>query len=134
MDGAARVGRMKTDLDSEQRKIDLMVFVGAAVAGLGIWLAVSAASGKHEAWDSDYFYNVGFPCMAFVSGLAGFLRPARPWLWGIAIVALQPLALYWGRNPLEAEFGPIGLFFFAAYAVALAFCAVGGAALRQLRN
>jgi hypothetical protein len=119
---------------SRQRKIDLFVFLGAALAGLGIWIAVSAASGTKDAWDSDYFYNVGFPCMAFVSGLAGFLRPTRPWLWGIAVVSLQPVALYWGEHPLLGHFRPIGVFFFVAYAVALAFCAVAGARLRQLRN
>lgn len=118
----------------QQWRIDLGFFLGAAVAGLGIWLAVSAASGKREVWESDYFYNVGFPCMAFVSGAAGFLRPKRPWLWGLATMSLQPIALYWGRNPFHGEFGAIGLFFCAAYAAALAFCAVGGAALRELRN
>ena len=117
-----------------QRRIDLGFFLGAAGAGLAIWLAVSVASGSREVWESDSFYNVGFPCMALVSGIAGFLRPKRPWVWGIATMTLQPIALYWGHNPFHGEFGAIGLFFFAAYAVALAFCAVGGAALRELRN
>jgi len=112
-------------------QIDLGFFLGVAVVGLAIWLAVSAVSGKREVWESDYFYNVGFPCLALISGVAGFLRPNRPWLWGIATVALQPLALYWGHNPFHGGIGAIGLFFFAAYSVALAFCAVGGAALRQ---
>ncbi|MEP6601240.1 MAG: hypothetical protein ABJB49_05450 [Nitrospirota bacterium] len=115
----------------KQWQIDLVFFLSVAVVGLAIWLAVSAVSGKREVWESDYFYNVGFPCMALVSGVAGFLRPNRPWLWGIATVALQPLALYWGHNPFHGGIGPIGLFFFAAYSVALAFCAVGGAALRH---
>jgi hypothetical protein len=112
-------------------QIDLGFFLGVAVVGLAIGLAVSAVSGKIEVWESDYFYYVGFPAMAFISGVAGFLRPNRPWLWGIATVALQPLALYWGHNPFHGGIGAIGLFFFAAYAVALAFCAVGGAALRE---
>ena len=115
----------------KQWQIDLGFFLGVAVVGLAIWLAVSAVSGKREVWESDYFYNVGFPCLALISGVAGFLRPNRPWLWGIATVALQPLALYWGHNPFHGGIGAIGLFFFAAYSVAFAFCAVGGAALRQ---
>ena len=115
----------------KQWQVDLWFFLGVAVVGLAIWLAVSAVSGKREVWESDYFYNVGFPCLALVSGVAGFLRPNRPWLWGIATVALQPLALYWGHNPFQGGIGAIGLFFFAAYSVALAFCAVGGAGLRQ---
>jgi hypothetical protein len=119
---------------SRQRNIDLIVFLTTALAGLGIWLAVVGASGTREAWDSDYFYNVGFPCMAFVSGLAGFLRPSHAWRWGIAAMILQPVALYWGQGPSQGRFEPIGLFFFLAYAVALAFCAVAGAKLRQLRN
>jgi hypothetical protein len=123
---AASVGR--------QRKIDVFVFLATALAGLGIWLAVAGASGTREAWDSDYFYNVGFPCMAFVSGLAGFLRPTHAWRWGIATVILQPVALYWGHSPAQGGFEPISLFFFVAYAVALAFCAVAGAKLHQLRN
>ena len=115
----------------KQWQIDLGFFLGVAVVGLAIWLAVSAVSGKIEVWESDYFYYVGFPAMALISGVAGFLRPERPWLWGIAMVALQPFALYWGHNPFHGGIGAIGLFFFAAYSVALAFCAVGGAALRQ---
>ena len=115
----------------KQWQIDLGFFLGVAVVGLAIWLAVSAVSGKREVWESDYFYNVGFPCLALISGVAGFLRPNRPWLWGIATVALQPLTLYWGHNPFHDGIGAIGLFFFAAYSVALAFCAVGGASLRH---
>ena len=115
----------------KQWQIDLGFFLGVAVVGLAIWFAVSAVSGKIEVWESDYFYYVGFPAMALISGVAGFLRPERPWLWGIAMVALQPLALYWGHNPFDSGIGAIGLFFFAAYAVALAFCAVGGASLRH---
>jgi hypothetical protein len=124
MESAAKV--------KQEWKIDLLVFLSAAIAGLGIWLAVTAAAGTREAWDTDYFFNVGFPSMAFVSGLAGFLRPKHAWRWGIATLAFQPIALYWGFR--FEEFGIIGLFFFAAYAVALAFCALGGAKLRELRN
>ena len=115
-----------------QWKIDLFAFLATALAGLGIWLAVAAAAGSQEAWESDYFYNVGFPCLALVSGLAGFLRPKRPWLWGISTVILQPIALYWGSS--FAAFGFTSLFFFIAYGAALAFCAIAGARLRQLRN
>lgn len=108
---------------------DFYIFVIAATAGLAIWLSISALSGEREAWDSSYFVTIGYPCMALVSALAGFAQPRHPWLWGFATVAFQPIALYWGHNPLEGQFGPLGLLFFAAFAVILSFCAMAGGAL-----
>jgi len=108
------------------------VFLVTAVAGLAIWLIIAAVSGKNEAWDSDYFYIVGIPAMLIVSGTAGFIEPVQPWLWGIAVVSFQPIALFF-----RAELGPlalVGLFTFGIFAVLCMGSAYAGASLRQWRR
>ena len=112
-----------------KRSRDVVLFLAAALAGLLIWLGIAAAGGRKEAWDSEYFSTLGLPVMALVSGLAGYLRPGRPWVWGIATVILQPIALYRGGD--LGPFGPLGLVFFGIFAVALTVCAMLGSFLRR---
>ncbi|WP_447980447.1 hypothetical protein [Candidatus Nitrospira bockiana] len=102
-----------------------------ALLGLVVWLSASLLSGQREAWDSPYFANLGVPILAFAAAGAGFLRPARPWLWSVCPVLLQPVALYWGHPPLEGEFGPLGLLVFLIYALVFFASAKVGEWLRR---
>ena len=68
-------------------------FSVAAFLGLIVWTSISFLTGKSEAWDSKYYYMLGFPFLMVVSGVLGFLAPNHPWRWGVAVMVLQPVVL-----------------------------------------
>ena len=110
-------------------KREAIIFAITSVVGLGAWVAITIVSGKEEAWDSLLFFTIGLPVMLCASGVAGYIEPQRFWLWGIAVVSLQPIALLSGGNV-----GPlflVGFFMFGFFAGAGMLSAWVGAALRK---
>lgn len=108
-------------------KKKIAIFLATAIAGLAIWPGIAALTGEQEPWDSALFFLGGIPAMLLVSALAGFIEPERPWLWGIAVISLQTIALF-----SAGEFGPlalVGLFFFGILAVLCMGSAFVGASL-----
>jgi hypothetical protein len=67
-------------------------------AGAVAWIVISAASGNPEAWDSNWYWTVGVPCM-FVSTFGlGLLWRAGAWRWGIEIVLPQLVLCFLGSG------------------------------------
>ena len=56
----------------------------AVVTGILVWVAVSTASGRREAWDSQWYFLVSVPVVCVVSAALGFVEPSTPWRWGVA--------------------------------------------------
>jgi hypothetical protein len=113
-------------------KRERVIFVILAVIGVTVWTAIAGASGQREAWDSCLFFAVGLPVMLVAAAVAGYLEPKRPWIWGIAVVSLQPLALMVGAEP--GVFMLVGLLTFGFFAGGGAAGAYVGSALRMQRN
>ena len=91
-------------------KREIVVFVILAGVGLALWIGIANAAGVREAWDSYLFFMIGLPAMLVATAVAGYTEPNRTWLWGVAVVALQPVALL-----VESGVGPligVGIFFF----------------------
>jgi hypothetical protein len=114
---------------------DLIALVLLSATGLGIWFGVSAITGQEEAFDSSLYYQIGIPLMALASLVAGFVRPGRSRLWGFGTVALQPVALFWGHDLWEGQFGifgfPLILIFFTVLALGFSASAKLGNYLRS---
>jgi hypothetical protein len=55
----------------------------AFVSGILVWMLVSSASGKREAWDSELYFTFGIPVLCLVACVLGFAEPERSWRWGI---------------------------------------------------
>ncbi len=65
-------------------KKDYWLYGLAVVAGILVWVVVSNASGRREAWDSQWYFVISVPVVCVVSSALGFIEPRRPWRWGIA--------------------------------------------------
>jgi hypothetical protein len=113
-------------------KREIFVFAITAVVGLAVWVGIARVSGEVEAWDSYLFFVLSLPIMMCASGVAGYMEPKRFWLWGIAVVSLQPVALLYNSNvgPLFV----VGLFTFGVFAGLGVISALVGAKLKQKRK
>ena len=111
----------------KKQQIFLPLILG--VFGLVVWIVVSQVSHQKEAWDSGYYFQIGLPLMFAASAVAGYLKPGRPWRWGLFVFALQPIALF-----LQSQEGPlvvVGLFFFLLFAAVAVGCAYIGSIIRH---
>jgi hypothetical protein len=59
-------------------KWDSWLYGVAVVAGIIVWVVVSMISGKREAWDSEWYFQLGTPVVCVVSAILGFVEPSRP--------------------------------------------------------
>jgi hypothetical protein len=65
----------------------------AVTAGVCLEIGVHALSGRREAWDAPQYWTIGLPVVLVVSLLIGVFSTRRDWLWTIAIVPSQVLAM-----------------------------------------
>ncbi|NEW80574.1 MAG: hypothetical protein GZ086_14390 [Gelidibacter sp.] len=102
----------------------IFIAIILSVIGLGVWIVASRMSNEVEAWDSIQYYQISLPAMFIASAIAGFIEPKRPWMWGVFVVILQPIALF-----IQTGGGPyilVGLFFFFFFiGLAIGFAYVG---------
>lgn len=113
-------------------KREILIFVALATLGVAVWKVVTLTTGEREAWDSLLYFTIGLPAMLVVTAVAGYAAPHHSWLFGIAVVCLQPVALL-----ADGELGPlalVGLFTFGFLAGLCALSAYIGAALRLQRD
>lgn len=87
-----------------RQQTDAMVALVLAAIGLGLWLGVEAWHGEGEAWDGPGYFNVALPVMILLCAATAFLRRGRVWLWAVAVVVPQMLALF-----ARGEAGPLWL-------------------------
>ncbi len=100
-------------------------YAAALMSGLLVWIAVSAAAGRREAWDSTWYFSVGIPFLCLVSMLLGFLAPDRSWRWGVAPFAGQFLWMLLTQGP--GNLLPQGVVMFGVLSVPSIFTARAGA-------
>ena len=104
-------------------------FVLAAVAGAVGWLAISATSGRREAWDSELYFGLFLPGIAILVTWLGFLSPRGAWRWAFVPFASQAVVAFI-QNP-TADLLPLGLIVFAILGVVCVVPAVVGAWFRR---
>jgi len=96
-------------------KKSVPAYIIAVASGLTIWTSISAVSGTPEAWDSPLYLTYGVPASAIVSGVQGYVWPARPWRWPVVIMSSQALLVVI-QNP-TANLLPLGLIAFGLLAI-----------------
>ena len=98
--------------------------IALALGGMAVWIVITSATGRREAWDSSYFWSVGAPVMLAMNAAAGFLEPRRLRLKGIISVSLQPAAMMIKTGEIGSMF-PLGLLVFLVLGL---LCSLGGSA------
>jgi biotin transporter BioY len=73
----------------------------AIAAGFAISVAVSAVSGRREAWDSSLYFVAGIPLMCLVVGWLAYHYPDRAWRWTLSMAVGQSLAMALGQSSLS---------------------------------
>jgi hypothetical protein len=91
-------------------KRDHWLYLLAVAAGAAVWIAVSAASGRREAWDSSLYFSLGVPVICVLSLVLALLSPARPWRWGVLPLAGQFVAMLVSQGP--GNLLPLGVIVF----------------------
>jgi hypothetical protein len=89
------------EIDSSVSKATVLPLAIAALAGLLICLAISAITGKREAFDASLYFYAGIPLMCLVIFILGYHFPERPWRWTLAMAAGQALAIAIGGSSLS---------------------------------
>lgn len=64
-------------------------YAASSLCGLVVYLAITVASGRNEAWDDGSYYSIGIPVMCIAAFVIGYLFPARPWRWALGMAAGQ---------------------------------------------
>jgi hypothetical protein len=102
-------------------------FLLAAAAGAAGWLAISLASGRREAWDSQWYFGIFLPGIAILVTWLGFLSPRGAWRWAFVPFAAQALIAFI-QNPTG---GLHGLIVFAILGIVCLVPALVGAWFRR---
>lgn len=83
----------------------------AALCGLVVYVTITAATGKNEAWDDGSYYTIGMPFMCLVAFAIGYLFPQKPWRWALSMAGGQVLGALLNGSSLNLL--PIAMIFMA---------------------
>lgn len=97
----------------------------AAVIGILVWVVVSAAASKSEAWDSPLYFVVGIPLLCVVAGVLALIEPNHPWKWAVVPLAAQAAWMFMTQG--VGNLAPLGAVFFGVLAIPLFIAARIGA-------
>jgi hypothetical protein len=110
-------------------KRDHWLYLASAIGGAAIWIAISAATGRREAWDSDLYFTLGIPAVCVLSLVLGFAEPTRPWRWGVLPLAGQFAWMLVTAGPGNVL--PLGVIMFGILSVPSVITAWLGAAIAR---
>src|SRR5262245_26495531 len=109
-----------------------LLYGTALLAGMLVWAAIAAASGRYEAWDSGMYFTLGIPALCFVAGALGFIEPKDSWRWGILPMAGQAGWMFATQG--VGNLWPLGLIVLGIFAIPLIVTARVGAGLALLKR
>ena len=87
----------------------------ALVTGILVWAAVSNATGRREAWDSQWYFLVSIPAVCIVSAVLGFVEPRGAWRWGVVPLVGQFSWMLFTQGP--GNLLPLGVVMFGVLSV-----------------
>jgi hypothetical protein len=50
----------------------------ASGGGALLWIVTMAATGRSEAWDSPYYWQIAYPLCIALAAFLGYVEPKRP--------------------------------------------------------
>ena len=96
-------------------KRDYWLYLAAAACGAAIWILISLATGRREAWDSGLYLALGIPAVCLVALAFAYHEPARPWRWGVLPMAGQLAWMVLSQG--VGNMLPLGLIVFAILSI-----------------
>jgi hypothetical protein len=104
----------------------LLMVVSSAL----VWVFITRAGGRSEAWDSELYWKLGQPILLTIALAIGAALSANPWAVGAGNAAGQSLALLAGSS---GDFGllPLGLLVLGILSLGSVLAAYIGARLRR---
>lgn len=109
-------------------KKDVWLYAAALVVGVVVWIVVSNATGKREAWDSDVYFSLGIPAVCLASFVLAMLEPRRSWRWGVLPLIGQFLTMLITQG--VGNLLPLGIIVFGVLSVPSVLTARLGAFVR----
>jgi len=94
---------------------DYRLYGLAVLVGIVVWIGVSTASGRREAWDSEWYFLIGMPLVCLTSASFGMIEPSRPWRWGVAPLVGQFFWMLFTQGP--GNLLPLGVVVFGMLSV-----------------
>jgi hypothetical protein len=110
-------------------KKDSWLYALAIVTGALTWAAISAVSGRREAWDSSWYFSAGIPVVCVMSGALGFIEPRKQWRWGITPLIGQFSWMLFTQGP--GNLLPLGVLVFGILSIPSIMTAKLGAFVRR---
>lgn len=93
------------------RSNDFFPYAASALCGLTVYVIITVATGKNEAWDDGVYYSVGIPFMSVVAFALGYLFPIKPWRWAAGMAGGQALGALISGSSLNLL--PLAMIFMA---------------------
>ena len=117
----------------ETRDQSMRTLYVALAGGAALWIVTMAATGRSEAWDSPWYWDITYPLAIALAGLLGFRTPVRAWRWGYAVIMIQaPVAMFTSGNSWNLL--PIGIALFVLLSLPAIAVAVFAARVRRWRD
>ena len=113
------------------KKKETWFFAIAFLTGALVWIVISFVSGKKEAWDSSWYFSVGYPLICLVSALMGYLVPKGTWRWGVTPFLGQFVWMLLTQGP--GNLLPLGIIAFGLMSLPAIIAAKLGAYVARLR-
>jgi drug/metabolite transporter (DMT)-like permease len=117
----------------EEREKSIRTLYVALASGAALWIVTMAATGRSEAWDSPWYWDVTYPLCIALAALLGYLTPVRPWRWGFAVIMIQlPVVMFTSGNSWNLL--PLGIAAFLLMSLPAVAAAVAAARLRRWKD
>ena len=107
------------------KKKEIWFYVVAFLFGALVWTLISAISGRKEAWDSSWYFSVGYPAICLMALAMGLVVPRRSWRWGVTPFAGQFAWLLLSQG--VGNLLPLGIIAFAVMSLPAVLAAKVGA-------
>ena len=96
-----------------------------------VWIVISAVSGIKEAWDSSWYFSLGYPLICAVSLVLGYFTPVRTRRWGVAPFVGQFAWLLLSQGP--GNLLPLGIIAFGVISLPAIIAAKVGVYFGKMR-
>ncbi len=107
----------------------------AVVISAAVWLSITYFTGRREAWDSEYYWQIGYPVLIGCSVFIGITWPEKPLRLVMLMMMIQPVTLFlqalFAGDPMSFSLLPLGMLLFTVLALPCFISAKIGSVLKR---